>query len=143
MIAPGPRPNLEVLVADDESIARDILQVYLESCGCRVKSAVDGDHALHLLEDRTGHIGLIVVDACMPGPSARELYERIRELSPDVPLLYCSAYSLENPDLRFIAEYGLPFLPKPFSRADLLREMRKLLSPAQAAHCGVFHSLVS
>lgn len=137
MIAPKPEPKLNVLVADDESIARDILQLHLESIGCDVQSAVDGDHALHVLEDDHGHIGLVVLDAVMPGPCARELYDRVRAIDPDVPVLICSAHSLNHPDLRFISDEHLPFLPKPFTRLELLQTLSNLLTSAQAANCGM------
>ena len=137
MIAPKPEPKLNVLVADDESIARDILQIHLESIGCEVQSAVDGDHALHVLEDDHGNIGLVVLDAVMPGPCARELYDRVRAIDPDVPVLICSAHSLNHPDLRFISDEHLPFLPKPFTRLELLQTLSNLLTSAQAENCGM------
>lgn len=137
MIAPKPEPKLNVLVADDESIARDILQMHLESIGCDVQSVVDGDHALHVLEDDHGNIGLVVLDAVMPGPCARELYDRVRSIDPDVPVLICSAHSLNHPDLRFISDEHLPFLPKPFTRVELLQTLSNLLTSAQAANCGM------
>ena len=141
MVAPANNRKLDVLVADDESIARDILQIHLESLGCGVQSAVDGNQALHVLEDGPGQIGLVIIDAVMPGPSARELYNRIRSVDPAVPVLICSAHSLNHPELRFISDEHLPFLPKPFTRDELLQTLHTLLSAQQAAKCGITRTL--
>ena len=141
MVAPVNNRKLDVLVADDESIARDILQIHLESLGCGVQSAVDGNQALHVLEDGPGQIGLVIIDAVMPGPSARELYHRIRAVDPGVPVLICSAHSLNHPELRFISDEHLPFLPKPFTRDELLQTLHTLLSAQQAAQCGITRTL--
>lgn len=137
MVASGRGKQLDVLVADDEPIARDILEVYLESLGCHVQSAADGNHALHVLQDEAGHIGLVVLDACMPGPCARELYDRVRALDPSVPVLICSAHSLNEPALKFVRDEHLPFLPKPFTRNQLLQTLHNMLSQTQATHCGI------
>lgn len=114
----GKRPA-EVLIADDESIARDILHFYLESFGCRVHTAKDGDEALAIFRDGADWIGLVILDARMPGPHPVELYSAIRQLSPSVPILFCSGIAPDDPVIRAINEHGLQLLSKPFNRGAL------------------------
>ena len=114
----GTRPA-EVLIADDESIARDIMHFYLENLGCRVHIARDGDEALTLCYEVAEWIGLVILDACMPGPSPVDLYKSIREINPSVPVLFCSGVSADDPVIRAINEHGFQLLPKPFNRSDL------------------------
>lgn len=127
----------EVLVVDDESIVRDVLQVYLESFGCRVRTAWDGDAALRELWRAADEIGLIILDARMPGPSADALVESIRTIAPGVPILVCSGVSQESPDLRILADKGLRLLSKPFNRSDLRRAVLQVLTAREAAACGM------
>lgn len=137
MVAAVLKKPREVLVADDESIVREVLQVYLESFGCRVRSAWDGDTALRELQANADEIGLVILDARMPGPSADDLYERIRRIAPNVPILVCSGVSSESPDMRFVADKGLRLLPKPFNRSDLRRAIMQVLSAQEATECGI------
>lgn len=114
----GTRPA-EVLIADDESIAREILQLYLEGLGCRVHAARDGNEALAMFRAGADWIGLVILDARMPGPSPTELYNRIHEISPSVPVLFCSGVSPDDPEIRQINDSGFQLLPKPFNRSGL------------------------
>ena len=121
----------EALIADDEPIACDILQLYLENFGFRVQVAKDGDEALAIYRDCADWIGLVVLDARMPGPPPLALYRLIREISPLVPVLFCSGVSPDDPELQRINEHGLQLLPKPFKRYDLYDAMRKVLGATQ------------
>ena len=120
MIAPRSTELLNVLVADDDPIARDMLQIYLESIGCRVQAVNDGDAAYKVCEQRADELELVVLDARMPGPCPRALYDKLRVICPSVPILYCSGVSSEDPEMHFINEHGLSLLPKPFNLDQLL-----------------------
>ena len=133
MIAPKSTELLNVLVADDDPIARDMLQIYLESIGCRVQAVNDGDAAYKVCEERADELELVVLDARMPGPCPRALYDKLRALCPSLPILYCSGVSPEDPEMHFINEHGLSLLPKPFNRTDLLKAMRRVLTAAESA----------
>lgn len=133
MIAPRSTEPLNVLVADDDPIARDMLQIYLESIGCRVQAVNDGDAAYQVCEQRADELELVVLDARMPGPCPHALYDKLRALCPSLPILYCSGVSAEDPEMHFINEHGLSLLPKPFNRTDLLKAMRRVLTAAESA----------
>ena len=137
MVAAVVKQPREVLVVDDESIVRDVLQVYLESFGCRVRTASDGDAAICELAANPETIGLVILDARMPGVSAETLYHRIRTIAPAVPILVCSGVSTESPELRFVSDHGLRLLPKPFNRSDLRRAMAQVLDAGEAVECGM------
>lgn len=121
----------EVLIADDEPIARDVLHFYLESLGCRVHAVSNGDDALRMLGEGVDWISLVILDACMPGPPAVELYEKLREISPSVPILFCSGVSPEDPVIRAINEYGYQLLPKPFNRSRLHEAIVRVTGEAE------------
>ena len=125
--------NLNVLIAEDDLIARDIVQAYCESLGCRVRLAKNGEQAIRAAADSADWADVIVLDAHMPGPGPCELYERVREASPDVPVLICSALSEWDPRLDFVVDCGLTLLMKPFRRADFRQAIDNVLGEHPAA----------
>jgi DNA-binding response OmpR family regulator len=62
-----------------------------------------------------------------------ELAQRARELRPELPVLMMSGYTtpMDEEDRRAMAES--PLLEKPFSRRDILGEVRRLLDDAGEA----------
>lgn len=85
--------NLNVLIAEDDLIALDIVQAYCESLGCRVQLATTGYQAIRAANDDADWADVIILDAHMPGPQPSELYDQVRSASRDVPVLICSALS--------------------------------------------------
>lgn len=116
----------EVLIADDESIGRCVLQIYLESLGFRTIAAKDGNEALAIFRGAPGRIGFVILDICMPGPPPVELYNLLRQTNPSVPVLYCSGISSDDPVSRAIDAHGLHLLTKPFNRGDLYEAIRQI-----------------
>jgi CheY-like chemotaxis protein len=68
-----------VLIVDDEAATRTLLRKTVESCGCTVVEAADGDSALKLA--RTHQPALVLLDIVLPGSTTsgvlvcRELIE--------------------------------------------------------------------
>ena len=132
MNARNHAPNPEVLVADDDPIALEILQFHLQHLGCVVHVATDGHQALSALKATAGRLRLIVLDLCMPGPLAEKLYQHVRTEAPTVPVLFCSAFS--NADvLDFLAPEDRNFLPKPFGVEDVSQALSRLLQRSAPA----------
>ena len=73
MIERAPRT---VLVVDDEPDARELLAACLESRGCEVQTASDGEEALDML--RAGEFGLVVTDVMMPRLDGLALCDQMR-----------------------------------------------------------------
>lgn len=122
----------EVLIADDDPICREILQLYLGNFACRVHAACDGNEALAVLRDAADRIGLIILDGRMPGPPPAQLYRLIRHISPCVPVLFCSGLLPDDPEIREINECGLQLLTKPFNRSDLRQAILNVLKCSDA-----------
>ena len=115
----------KVLLVDDEDTVRRVTSRLLEKLGYSVSTATDGPTALEMLENE-GPFDLVLTDVVMPGMTGIELADRIREMRPDQRILFTSGYTTR--------EYGRapgqpprPFMPKPFSMADLAANVRKVL----------------
>ena len=116
-----------VLVVEDEEIVRALAVRALERAGYRVLEAGNGEEALEVLSRRRGEVGLVFADVVMPVMGGRELYDRVREMYPDLPFLFASGYSLNGVHQRFVLEEGLDFIAKPYDPEQLLLRVRDLL----------------
>src|SRR3954447_18497634 len=114
-------PPPTVLIVDDDAIVRRVIQGHLSSAGYRIFEAEDGQEALEVLE-RTGSVNLVIVDLVMPRLNGPTLVAELRRERPSPPVLLMSAYPAEREALED-ERPGHPFLPKPFTRDQLLAKV--------------------
>ncbi len=81
-----------LLLADDDSAVRDVSRELLESIGYRVLTAVDGREAVQVFEQHRDEIRLLVFDVVMPQLGGVDAARRIRELAPDIPVVFQTGY---------------------------------------------------
>ena len=108
-----------ILVADDEAIILNVVTVVLRKAGFRVLSASGGTQALQLAETSEEPVFLAVLDIVMPGLDGPQLANRLREIYPDLRVLFISAYTLPPIGV----PTGAEFLGKPFTSVELLRRV--------------------
>lgn len=117
-----------VLLVDDESSVRAVARQMLERIGFAVESAIDGGDALELLEQDPYRFSCVLLDINMPGMSGDACFSRLRQVRPDLPVLFSSGSSdrvLAEP----LSQAPLTtFLQKPYSLDALRRELQSLLS---------------
>lgn len=121
-----PAPRRVVLLVEDEPFVREATCHILQSVGFDVLPAADALEAMKAYEIHRRKIDLVMTDIALPGRSGRQLAEDLRSTSAEIPILLTSGY-LEpecNTELREPKTY---FLPKPYSRADLVEVMEKIL----------------
>jgi CheY-like chemotaxis protein len=114
-----------ILVVDDEAIARRFMERALSEAGFRVMLANDGEQALELIRTTRRKIALVVTDLVMPGMGGHAFALEVGKLPSPPPVLYISAY--EKPQ----GEMAKRFLQKPFTTGELVGAVRSLISPAQ------------
>src|SRR5690606_2531633 len=99
----------------------------LSRVGFIVHQAADGDAALALLEDGSVRLDLVLVDAVMPGASARSVIERARARVPAPRVVLCSGYLEEELSRRGLRTRELACVPKPFTPLQLLECIERQL----------------
>lgn len=114
-----------ILVVDDEAIARRFIERALATEGYRVMLANDGEQALDLLRTTRRKVALVITDLVMPGMGGHAFALEVARLPSPPPVLYISAY--ERPP----GEMAKRFLQKPFTVEDLIKGVRALIAPAQ------------
>ena len=116
-----------LLVEDDDGVRRLTRRV-LEQYGFRAVEARTGVEALQLLELDHPRIDAVVSDLVMPGMSGKELVGRLRELRPEMPVVYLSGYTSEEVTNEIRAHPRQTFLQKPFSPDALATALEELLA---------------
>src|SRR6266699_105119 len=102
---------LTILVVDDDEIVGRVLSRVLIRQGHTVWLAASVAQALLLAE--TYHPRLALLDLCLPDGDGVDLARRLRQLIPDMAMIFMSAYPVrhrENPEL---AQGFLRILIKP------------------------------
>ena len=114
-----------ILVVDDEVIARRFMERALAQAGYRVMGANDGEQALELLRMTRRKIALVITDLVMPGMGGHAFALEVAKLPSPPEVLYISAYERPHGDM------ARRFLQKPFSPAELISAVRALIAPPQ------------
>lgn len=121
-------PPKSILIVEDETPIRRLLVSLLSSQGYRIESVADGTLALRILEDDP-EIDLVLTDLAMPGIPGTAVAEYLAVTRPEVKVVCMSG----NPQphekrLRRLLDRRLvDFLPKPFTPAQVLQLVKRLL----------------
>jgi CheY-like chemotaxis protein len=123
-----PLEGLPVLVVDDEPLVRGFTQRALEVAGCRVTAAADGEEGLRAAREAGEPPAVVLMDLTMPGRPVREVLRELHEFAPATPVVLTSGFSQHSSGREELP--GLPFLPKPYSPAQLVEAIRAALEGA-------------
>jgi two-component system cell cycle sensor histidine kinase/response regulator CckA len=121
------RASETVLLVEDEAGVRQLLKRVLDSAGYRVLAASNGDDAEKLFVDHGDSIDLVVTDVIMPGCGGPELLRRLRLGAPAIRVLYMSGYTEQSAVHNVGIDGGHPFVQKPFTSAEFVRQVREAL----------------
>jgi PAS domain S-box-containing protein len=124
---PATTVSETVLLVEDEAGVRRLSRRILEHAGYRVLEAVNGDAAEKLFAEHADSIDLVVTDVIMPGCGGPELLSRLHVVAPALKALYMSGYSEKTASNRAGVDGSLPFVQKPFTAAEFVRQVRDAL----------------
>lgn len=122
-----------ILVAEDEASVREIVLRVLRSQGYTVLDATNGEEALRVAERYDGAIHLLLSDLVMPQMSGTILAQRLRELRPDIRVLFMSGYPGSTVTQQGALLVASSFIQKPFSVAALALKVREVLDREREA----------
>src|SRR3954449_7879321 len=117
------------MIADDDTVVRDVVRRYLERDGLEVAIAGDGDEALRLLG--TQRIDVAVLDVMMPGPDGLSLCRSLRQRGDySIPVILLTALVEEDDRIAGLEAGADDYLTKPFSPRELALRVRSVLRRA-------------
>jgi PAS domain S-box-containing protein len=116
-----PRSGGRVLIVEDNADVRSFAVDLLRDLGFEAEIAPSAQTAMEMLS--TGaEFDVIFSDVVMPGMSGIEFAQRVRERSPEMPIVLTSGYShvlVEE------GRHGFPLLHKPYSAEDLAKALNE------------------
>lgn len=120
-----------ILVVDDDTRIRELLQQYLSDNGYRTSVAADAKEAMRKME--TLQYDLIVLDIMMPGLSGIDLTKKLREAENAVPVLLLTALAEVDERIEGLRVGADDYLPKPFDPEELLLRIQSILRRSDLA----------
>ncbi len=116
-----------LLIADDEALVRTATRRFFKRQGFTVLEAEDGTDAVSTVEERMGEIAILILDLTMPNMDGLTAFKQIRSLDPELPVILCSGYCVEDAPLdREMLSGKTAFRQKPFNMDDLTRLVNRL-----------------
>jgi signal transduction histidine kinase len=117
-----------VLVVEDEEALRLVTQRIFARNGYKVITAADGPTALEIARAHPGEIHLLVTDVVMPRMLGKEVAEKMRELKPEIEVLFMSGYARPVLASQGSLEPNVALVEKPFSESELLSQAAHVLN---------------
>jgi len=122
---------MKVLLAEDDRDFGNILSQYVSISGFDVTLARDGKEAWDLFRQEKPDI--CVLDVMMPEMDGFTLGEKIKELQPEVPLIYLTAKSLKEDIVRGLKIGADDYITKPFDPEVLILRINNILKRAYSS----------
>ncbi|AQS58145.1 response regulator transcription factor [Desulforamulus ferrireducens] len=113
-----------IFLVEDELNLNQILTSYLQKEGWEVKAFGDGRTALEAINERPQ---LWILDIMLPDIDGYQLLRRIKEVDPEVPIIYISARDADIDRIMGLEMGSDDYLAKPFLPRELVIRARRVL----------------
>jgi PAS domain S-box-containing protein len=121
-----------ILLVEDEKLLRQLTKDALEVNGYKVLEARDSREAITICEEYREPIHLMLTDVVMPQMSGRELAQTLKDLRPEIKVLYMTGYAEDVLFRQGVLDANLIFLQKPFRQYELTAKVRQVLDAPPA-----------
>lgn len=114
----------QVLVVEDEPNIADLVRMYLEREGYRVRLAGSGEEGLELAKELPPE--LVILDIALPGIDGIEVCRRLRAVG-SVPIIMLTARDSEIDRVLGLEMGADDYVTKPFSPRELVARVKAIL----------------
>jgi DNA-binding NtrC family response regulator len=114
-----------ILIIDDDTSLRRVLEYNLQEEGYEVAAAADGATGLALFDERGP--ALVITDLKMPGMSGFQVLAAVKERSPETPVIVITAFGAVATAVEAMKLGAYDYITKPFNRDELRLTVKKAL----------------
>ncbi len=116
-----------ILIVEDESNSRLLLETYLGDEGYSVKSARSGEEALKIVDEDKPSV--IILDIILPGMNGYEVCKILKHsvTTSFIPVILVTALRGNEERIQGLDAGADDFISKPFNRIELLTRIKSLL----------------
>ena len=118
----------KVLIAEDDPIVRMLTATSLRELGLTVVETENGISAVNYFSENYADIKFVLMDVIMPKMSGFTAFEMMREIVPDIPVIFASGYAEDRLKLEERNVTMVEFLQKPYEVADMAIKIKELLT---------------
>jgi DNA-binding NtrC family response regulator len=115
----------KLLVIDDEPVIREGVRRILESGSYHVETFASGYNALERIKQEA--FDLVITDLKMPGMSGMEVLKAIKEIQPDLPVIFITGYSSVDSAVEVMKLGAVDYIAKPFTPEEMLSTVKLAL----------------
>lgn len=119
-----------ILVVDDEPVARQSLSDILRLEGYQVTAVANGELAVDHVRQYT--VDLIVLDLKMPGMNGMDVVQVVNQISPDTEIILLTAFGSVETAVEALRQRVHDYLFKPASPNQILESVRRGLERREA-----------
>ena len=124
--AAADQRSLVVLAVDDDALVLTNTVAMLDDLGHTGIAASSGKEALDILRQQ-GSVDLVITDYAMPQMTGLQLADAIKKEWPELPVIIATGFAEMEPE----TESSLPKLAKPFTEAELAKELERIVPRAR------------
>lgn len=124
----------KILLVDDEELVIDVGMRMLEKLGYMVLTAKNGKDALQVYQENRDKIDMIILDMIMPGMNGGEIFDRLKDINPEVRVLLSSGYSINGQAVHILERGCRGFIQKPFDLQKLSHKVQEVLEGGGGEH---------
>jgi DNA-binding response OmpR family regulator len=123
--------NYTILIADDEQEILDLLKKGLEEEAYQVKTTLNGQKALEVIEKH--NIDLMLLDWMMPELTGLEVCKQVRSKGHKAPVLFLTAKDTVEDTIEGLKSGANDYIKKPFNFEELLARIE--------THLRIYHNI--
>jgi len=112
-----------ILVVDDEPVARQSLSDILRLEGYNVNAVANGEQAVEHVRNHS--VDLMVLDLKMPGMNGLDVVQVVNQISPDTEIILLTAFGSMESALEALRQRVHDYLLKPASPNQILESVKR------------------
>lgn len=124
-------PKYGILIADDESRVRSLLNTSMQEQGFAVWLAADGQEAIDLYQRYRKHIDVVLLDVRMPGLDGPRTLAMLRDINPEIRCCLMSGDLGSHAETVLRSLGAAALIAKPFLSNDIAQMLWELAGNAE------------